>query len=177
MIIKEFVRVLSVAISVAHAKHLTREECSVKRLFSASELAKMGLPGLPTSKGAIIARAESEGWRFEEQKGLGGTRRAYEVPARYFGQPEDQGAAPGARSAVLNDVAGQKIRRYLTKNDMTDSEIVESITLGVENWIKNNNLPENPEKKAALVALLFSYFRAEGGVTKEKLEEMLRKVA
>lgn len=149
----------------------------MKRLYSASELAGMGLPGLPKSKSAIIARAESEGWGYEEQKGIGGTRRAYDVPPRYFGLPNAQAEVSARPPAVLNEIAGQKIRRYLAKNDMTDSEIVESIMLGVESWIENNRLQVGAEKKAALVALLFSYFRDEGGVTKEKLEDMLRKVA
>lgn len=150
----------------------------MKELYAASELAKMDLPGLPKSKAAIIARAESEGWYYEERKGIGGTRRVYEVPAAYY---DAKGAQPSATTArrpiVFNEIAGQKIRRHLANTDMGDPHIVEAISLGVRNWIKNNGLQENPEKEAALVALLFSYFRDEGGVTQEKLEEMLRKVA
>lgn len=101
--------------------------------------------------------------------------RAYEVPARYW--VESGEIDQDVDTPRLNEVAGQKAKRYLTQNRMTDSEIVEQIALGVENWIKNNGLADNPEKKAALVALLFSYFREEGGVTTEKLEEMLKKVA
>ncbi|VWC57516.1 hypothetical protein BLA9940_02607 [Burkholderia aenigmatica] len=147
----------------------------MKRLYAASELAKMGLPGLPGSKAAIMAKADREGWRYEERSGRGGMHRAYEVPARYW--VESGGIDQEVEAPRLNEVAGQKAKRYLAQNRMTDSEIVEQIALGVENWIKNNGLTDSPERKAALVALLFSYFREEGGVTTEKLEEMLKKVA
>ncbi|WP_124076102.1 hypothetical protein [Burkholderia gladioli] len=147
----------------------------MKRLYAASELVKLRLPGLPGSKAAILAKADREQWPYEEQSGLGGMRRVYDVPERYFRgtasatEPHDQ--------RRIDEVAGQKVRRYLSQNKMTDVELVEQIALGVENWIKNNGLEDNPEKKAALVALLFSYFRDEGAVTTDKLEEMLRKVA
>lgn len=148
----------------------------MKRLYAASELAKMGLPGLPSTKAAIMAKAEREGWQYEEQTGRGGLRRAYHVPARYF--VESGGAADQQQhESKLNEVAGQRVKRFISQEKMTDSEIVEQIALGVEKWIGNNDLPASPEKKAALVALLFSYFRDEGGVTAEKLEDMLKKVA
>ncbi|UVS96451.1 hypothetical protein EFP19_12300 [Burkholderia glumae] len=121
-----------------------------------------------------MAKAEREQWPYEEQSGLGGMRRVYEVPERYFSGNETM---TEPRDHRIDEVAGQKVRRYLHQNRMTDVELVEQIALGVENWIKNNGLEQNPEKKAALVALLFSYFRDEGAVTTDKLEDMLRKVA
>ncbi|KIP19470.1 mu DNA-binding domain protein [Burkholderia sp. MSHR3999] len=148
----------------------------MKRLYAASEIARLGLPGLPKSKSAIIARAESEGWRYEERTGVGGTRRMYEVPAAYLAGSAASTSPKSKRPLVLNEIAGKKIERLLAQTEMGDAEIVEAIALGVKNWIKNNKLDIGAEKEAALIALLFSYFQKEGSVSREKLEDMLKKV-
>ena len=41
----------------------------MKILFTAAEIARMRLPGLPTTKSSILSRAAREGWRYEEQYG------------------------------------------------------------------------------------------------------------
>ncbi|MEX3688893.1 DNA-binding protein [Paraburkholderia sp. BR14263] len=145
-----------------------------RELLSASQIATLRLPGLPATKARIIERATSEGWYFEERKGVGGTRRMYQVPEEYFDQ--ESGRPVSKRPVVLNEIASQKVRRLLRKTDMGDAEIVEAIALGVKNWIRNNRLEVSDEREAALIALLFSYFREEGGLSREKLEDMLRKV-
>ena len=53
----------------------------VKASYSASELAELRLPVLPTSKGKLIAKAARESWPFVETTGVGGTRREYTPPA------------------------------------------------------------------------------------------------
>lgn len=68
----------------------------MKKLLSASEIAALKLPDLPTTKVAIAARAERERWYSEETTGLGGTRRVYEVPAKYLQSlPTQDQAMPG----------------------------------------------------------------------------------
>ena len=52
---------------------------SLKTRYSASELAQMGLPCLPTTKVGIANKAERENWAFVETKGVGGTRREYTI--------------------------------------------------------------------------------------------------
>src|SRR5574343_130252 len=49
--------------------------------YTAAELAAMQLPGLPTSKSAMLARAEREGWPYEERSARGGTTKHFAVPA------------------------------------------------------------------------------------------------
>lgn len=56
----------------------------MNKKYTAAEIANMRLPGLPTTKANVLARANSEGWTYEEQKGVGGTRRLYEIPLRYL---------------------------------------------------------------------------------------------
>ena len=59
-----------------------------KNLVSASEIAQMGLPSLPTSRDNIRARADREGWYFEERRGQGGIKRVYAIPEQYLPQPQ-----------------------------------------------------------------------------------------
>lgn len=54
-----------------------------KKPRTAAEIAKMGLPGLPTTKASILARAEKEGWQYETQIGRGGVRKVFRLPERY----------------------------------------------------------------------------------------------
>jgi putative transposase len=54
---------------------------AIQSHYSAAQLASMSIPGVPTSKGKAIAKAEREGWAFIEVKGVGGTRREYAPPA------------------------------------------------------------------------------------------------
>ncbi len=62
-----------------------------------------------------------------------------------------------------------------TKLDEVD--LLRGIVGGVERWITSNNLPQDPDKKAALIALLFSYFKQAGQVDEAKLDELLRAIA
>lgn len=63
----------------------------MKILFTAAEIARMRLPGLPTTKSSILSRAAREGWRYEEQYGIGGIRRVFEIPDRYLVAALDAG--------------------------------------------------------------------------------------
>lgn len=141
----------------------------MKKLFSASEIAKMGLPGLPMSKAAIIARAASEGWPFEEQKGLGGKRRVYEIPARYV-RGQDSGGHPDSPEARLHG----ELKNLKKSVPYTDSDLLKGIVIAVERWIAKNHFDDDPERKAALIAALFDIAKNAGGLDANKLEDLLR---
>jgi hypothetical protein len=63
----------------------------MKKMYSASEIMDLHLPNMPSTKAAIIKRAEKENWAFAEETGLGGVRRLYEIPARYLVSVETMG--------------------------------------------------------------------------------------
>ena len=74
----------------------------MKILFTAAEIARMRLPGLPMTKSSILSRAAREGWRYEEQYGIGGIRRVFEIPDRYL---------VAAHGSVVGRMAGQETGR------------------------------------------------------------------
>lgn len=66
---------------------ILRDGGSVREWFSAAELARLQLPGLPLTKGGITRQARSQGWRVRIGSGRGGERFEYHVtalPARAF---------------------------------------------------------------------------------------------
>lgn len=56
-------------------------DITVKTYYSASELAAMRLPMIPTTKANVIALAERSKWAAIEVRGRGGLRREYQPPA------------------------------------------------------------------------------------------------
>lgn len=120
----------------------------MKKLYSASEIAAMCLPGLPKSKPALIARAQSEGWFFEERKGLGGTRKVYEIPARYQGEAEALPAPTETAPVVGTIVAGS------SDIDLQKLQMVETV---LEEALRARGLEIDPARRGAVVAFLYDY--------------------
>ncbi|MBX9267691.1 hypothetical protein [Chromobacterium violaceum] len=118
----------------------------MRNLYSASEIAAMHLPGLPKSKPALIARAQSEGWYFEERKGLGGTRRVYEIPTRYLGEGDTLSA--GAVTLAGTIVAGS------SDIDLSKLQMVETV---LDEALRARGLEIAPERRGAVVAFLYDY--------------------
>lgn len=150
-----------------------------RKLYSAREIAAMHLPGLPATRDNVHIRAEREGWYSEERKGLGGTRRVYEVPARYLSKSPAESAATvdtGLLDAQLEGMQKQMVEMGST-TQLDDMELLEAVIRGVERWVARNDLPPDPNKKAALVTLLYSYFKGVGQLDQGKLEELLKAVA
>lgn len=128
-------------------------------LYSAADIAKMKLPGLPGSKGKVIERADREGWYFEMRTGIGGARKVYEIPPRYLerlalqeGEPADQRGEPikqpdiaagGAVDPALFKVAVRLTEKMYARNPNYDPAMKAEIALliynlGVAKGMKGN---------------------------------------
>ncbi|ENG0237721.1 DNA-binding protein [Burkholderia multivorans] len=142
----------------------------MKKLYSASEIAAMRLPGLPTSRDNIRIRAEREGWYSEESLGQGGIRRVYAIPEKYL--RTDLSAQ--ARAKV--DERLDAVRDQQKTEGITDADLLSSIIEGVERFAQRNGLDLSPDRKAAFITLFYRYFREEGAVDQEKLGELMRRV-
>lgn len=170
----------------------------MRKLYSASEIAGMRLPGLPTSKGAIIARAATENWPFEKRVGRGGTRRVYEVPERYLAQPE-MGAMPAIGSLRVNEhlapygdlpesggpmgqaarqppaLAQATIAGAVAGGNVADPQLLAFAIRAFEEWATARQLVIAPERKAAIIALLYDYLVRGAG--EKEVETFLQVVA
>ncbi len=129
----------------------------------------MKLPGLPTSRDNIRARAEKEGWYFETTTGQGGARRVYAVPQRYLSTTTEQRADDVDRGL-------SNMREQQKTDGMDDADLLSSIIEGVERFTARNHLQLSADRKAAFITLFYRYFLSEGAVDQDKLNELMRRV-
>lgn len=133
-----------------------------KKLYSAAEIASMRLPGLPTTKARIIQRATAEGWTYEEAKGVGGTRRLYDLPARYLDGPvEKDDQATSAEPGELPPVAGT----IAAGSAKVDTEQLELAIRALSEWEEERGVKVAPERRPAVIAVLYDYLHNADGDT------------
>lgn len=127
----------------------------MKKLYTAAEIAKKRLSGLPTTKSSILARAAKEGWPYEEQYGIGGIRRVFDVPDRYLLSDNR------IRQGVIS--ARQDLERYLVDHAASLNESSASVDESklataariMEEWLESEKLVLSHEKKGSLIATLY----------------------
>jgi hypothetical protein len=158
----------------------------VKEWLSASEIAKLKLPGLPSTKVAIATRAEREKWPTKGATGLGGQRFVYQVPDAYFQtsdgkvvviEAKDRVYDPTLSSGDMLLAAAEYVNEARKQGAMTDADLIREVVLGVERWLERNDAHPDAEKKAALISLLFRYFQTDGVLDEAKMDKLLKAVA
>lgn len=142
--------------------------------MSSADIAKLGLPDLPATKVAIAAKAIREQWPVKQSSGLGGQRRLFQIPDEYL--PSDQRQDSGGKELAQSAVS--RAAQVRQEGGLGDDDLLRAVIVAVERWTKKNDAAsDNPERKAALIALLFRYFQAEGKVDDAKIQELLKAVA
>lgn len=115
----------------------------VKTNYSAAELASLCLPGLPTSKGKMLAKASREGWAHVEVKSIGGVRREYRPPVGVMKAIKDLAA-----TQLLSAAAPTNTSTASTPKGPRNHALVASINAGpLKDWQKRT-----AEARAALLA-------------------------
>lgn len=142
----------------------------VKQRYSAAELVAMRLSTLPTTKAALLARAEREAWSFTEVKGIGGTRREFEPPASVIVEIK--------RSATAQFVSGTAVLRAEDKKYTqlelvaTDSQrLCAQARQGIVTWLDQIMAQCKVSREAAMTTLLT---QAKAGTLDDHLVMMLR---
>ncbi len=126
----------------------------MKILFTAAEIARMRLPGLPTTKSSILSRAAREGWRYEEQYGIGGIRRVFEIPERYL---------VAAHAGVAGRMVSQNVGRYLVRHEEDAEKDAAALDAGMlaeaaqvlEKWDLDEGVGLPADEKGRLIALCY----------------------
>ncbi|MFZ6747460.1 hypothetical protein [Undibacterium sp. Ren11W] len=143
-----------------------------RKMYAASEIAKLKLPELPTTIPSIHARAQKEGWHYETKIGLGGMRKMYEIPERYLPTSEamPRQAVPTTPQAQSAPVAGA-----IMNGAIVNSRQLASAMRALDEYLKENGLViDEPEVKAEIVAILYKYLQKDA--SGEDLQELLRVV-
>lgn len=146
----------------------------VKKKYSAAEIAAMNLPGLPTTKANVLARAEKEAWQYEIQIGRGGERKMFEIPSSYQAnyKPYENDSQPLSKPAATNKVVGA-----ITAGAVVNSKQLASAMRALDEYLKENGLAiDEPDVKAKIVTILYKYLQkgAEGEDVQELLQVMVR---
>lgn len=158
----------------------------MKKLYSAYEIAAMNLPGLPTSKPAILARAEKEDWHYETKRGLGGIRKMFVIPKEYLPTSPDEsksspGVAPRSNKTHANDEETtfdiprkrDNVAGAISGGKEVDPKQLASAIRALDEWLIENNLKiDSPDKKAEIVAFLYKYLQK--GAAHGDVHEILR---
>lgn len=150
----------------------------MKILFTAAEIARMRLPGLPTTKSSILARAAKEGWRYEEQCGIGGIRRAFEIPAHYLVSAHNN----VTESLVRENPGKYRIRQVGNEGSASgaaaevslDTDKLAEAAHVLERWDSDECIGMAPDGKGRMIALLYKML-AEG-VSTADLSDLLKDV-
>ena len=145
----------------------------MKILFTAAEIARMRLPGLPTTKSSILSRAAKEGWRYEEQYGIGGIRKVFEIPDHYL---------VAAHGDIAEKAARQNSGKYRTKRSSVEKETGNSVNaarLGaaayiLEKWNSNENVGLTPDEKGKMIAIFYKVLMND--VEEEDLSGLLKEI-
>ena len=154
-----------------------------KKRYSATELARLHLSGLPTTRENILRKAEREGWPYIEERSSGrlGYKRVFEVPDLYLKKSaantssqrsveQNQGSyiaehiKPAKKSGVVGTVAAGSAN--------VDIDLLSLAAQVLEDWAAEKGLVVKPERKGAIIALLYRII-ADGGDAKD-LEQLLR---
>lgn len=133
------------------------EASSGAQMYSAAEIAAMRLEGLPTTKASVIDRATREQWLFEERKGLGGTRRVYEIPARYL-----PGAAPGGEGVAEPKRNGTVIGTVAAGSSKVNPVLLDLAIRALTEWEQERHFKVADDRRSAVIAILYDYLQEDG---------------
>lgn len=140
-----------------------------RKLYSASEIAKMKLPGLPSSRDNIRIRAIKENWYSEERFGLGGKRVVYEIPAHYLEFTSVNDSKPDPLDTTSD--------RVVTLNTHRNMELLIEVRSSVQMWLHQRGLIMPPDKLTALVNVLYGYFEKDGHADVKEVADYLEKLS
>lgn len=127
----------------------------MKKLYTAAEIAQKRLPGLPTTKSSILARAAKEGWRYEEQYGVGGIRKVFDIPERYLLPVQNRPDAVFARQELGEYLTGDEGRMRGQAAAVLDESKLALAARIVEEWLEKEKLALAHERKGNLIAILY----------------------
>lgn len=139
----------------------------MKKLLSASEIAQLKIPGMPTTRVAVNVMAKREGWEFETATGIGGTRRMYKLPerfARYLSPDAD--LTPEALEPLPVTLPGNVIGTVAGGSNRVDVTKLELAIKALNEWETTRNLSISAERRPAIIAILYDYLvksEEEGG--------------
>jgi len=146
-------------------------------MYTAAEIAEMGLPGLPGTKRAILTRAEKEGWPYEVRLGLGGERKVFVVPSRYLPDVEattEASQTPAERMLAPNK--GAVVGAVVAGSAQGDMDRIQLVVRAVSEWERERGVKISDDRRPAVIAVLYDYVKKaeESGEAELGIERFLK---
>ena len=148
----------------------------MRNFLSASQIAALGLPGLPATKVGIRAFADREGWPYEEKKGVGGTRRVYDVPVKYFPGavvPDEDVVPSDGRGSDTSFAIPKVIGTIAAGKARVDVKKLALAMRTLDEWERERGLTINAERRPAVISLLYDFLERNEGKDMETLLQAL----
>lgn len=143
------------------------------KLYSAAEIVAMNLPGLPTTKKAILTRAEKEEWYSETRIGLGGVRKVFKIPALYQPgyTPPNHNAKSSAelRQEAINERASKVAAEAAeTLGDQVDPERLALAIQYVDSFLLERGIAVPPKRRSEIIVIIYHYLKGNSGESEVK---------
>lgn len=151
-----------------------------EKLYSAAEIAAMKIPGLPTTKPSLLARAEKENWYYETRIGLGGVRKVFRIPALYQPgyTPPNHNAKSSAelRQEAINERASKVATEAAeTLGDQVDSERLALAIRHVDSFLLERGIAVPPNRRSEIIVIIYHYLKGNSG--ESEVKNLLKLVA
>lgn len=141
----------------------------------------MNLPGLPTSKGKLLARAKKEEWYAETRIGLGGVRKVFKIPDAYL-----PGYAPSITSnRTLKEIDDADIAMKASHVAQSaaasyvgvqiDPVILANAIEVVDTYFLNSRKHVTNQRRSEVIVVVYNYLA--GNKEDAALHELLKMVA
>lgn len=142
-------------------------------LYSASQILDMNLPGLPTSKGKLLARAKKEEWYTETRIGLGGVRKVFKIPAFYLPgyTPPNHNAKSSVelRQNAINERASKVAAEAAeTLGDQVDPERLALAIQHVDSFLLERGIAVPPKRRSEIIVIIYHYLKGNSGESEVK---------
>ncbi|MBA5605866.1 hypothetical protein H3H36_10895 [Duganella sp. FT3S] len=137
----------------------------MEKLLSASEIAALKIPGLPTTRAAVNVMAKRDGWEFELATGIGGTRRLYRLPAKYL-PPSTQDSQQRPAAPVVGTI--------VRGSSQVDMHKLELAIKAVDTWEQTRDAKIDADRRPAVITVLYEFLVKSEGSDDAAIDVVLR---
>lgn len=151
-----------------------------QKLYSASEIVGLALPGLPTTIANIHARAKKEDWYYETKIGLGGVRKLYRIPEFYL----PGYVPPGANNKPFRVLQEEAIEEHAESTAKAAAAVMgaqvdpERLALAiqyVDSYLLDHDVTLSPTRRSEIIVIVYNFLKGNTG--QGEVEHLLKLVA
>lgn len=149
-------------------------------LYTAAEIGAMKIPGLPTSKQGILARAEKEEWYFEKKLGLGGVRKVFKIPEFYlpgFAPPGADNPTMRERQEAVIEKGAERIANIAvsTMGEQVDPERLALAITYVDTYLLDHKINLGTNRRSEIIVVVYNFLKGNTG--QMEVNNLIRLVA